>query len=218
MPPAFPMDGGRVLRAYLARTRPYAAATRTAATVGKGFALLFVFVCVFVAFSPPLLLLALFVDTAAGSESRTVMIADLLSGVSVRDVAMLDRPGVPTDASVAALFDTMLRERQVAFPVTDGGRVVGAVTMTDLKNVDPERRPTTTAGDIATRDLPRVVVDAPAFDALATLSGAGGVGVVEERGAAVGIVTESDVATALQFRRETDAAEAPRDLGRGDDW
>lgn len=219
MLPAFPMDGGRVLRAYLARNRPYAAATRTAATVGKLFALLFVFVGIFVAFSPLLLLLALFVYTAAGSESRTVMIADLLSGVTVRDVAMLDRPEVPADASVATLFDMMLRKRQVAFPVTEGGRVVGAVTMTDLKGVDPERRPTTTVGDIAARDLPRIDVDTPAFDALATLSSApGGIGVVEERGQAVGIVTESDVATALQFRRETDAAAAPQDLGRGDAW
>jgi Zn-dependent protease/CBS domain-containing protein len=219
MLPAFPMDGGRVLRAYLARNRPYAAATRTAATVGKLFALLFVFVGIFVLFSPLLLLLALFVYTAAGSESRTVMIADLLAGVTVGDVAILDRPDVSVDASVAQLFDLMLRERQVAFPVVEGGRVVGAVTMTDLERVDPEDRPTTSVADVAVRDLPRIDVDAPAFDALATLAGgAAGIGIVEERGEAVGIVTESDVATALQFRRETDAATTPEDLGRGEPW
>jgi Zn-dependent protease len=76
--PAFPMDGGRVLRALLARRRPYATATRIASRVGVAFAVLFVFVGV-AGGQIMLLLLAAFLYVAATSESRTVMVGDLLS-------------------------------------------------------------------------------------------------------------------------------------------
>ncbi len=217
MLPAFPMDGGRVLRAYLARDRPYAAATRTAANVGKLFALLFVFVGIFVTFSPILLLLALFVYSAASSESRSVVIGDLLAGVTVADVALLDRTEVSTQASAASLYDTMLRDRRVAFPVVEGGRIVGAVTMGHLREVTPGERESTTVGDIADRDVPRVEAETPAFEALATLSDtAEGIAIVTDADRPIGIVTESDIATALQFRREADASEVS--VGRGDPW
>jgi CBS domain-containing protein len=54
-------------------------------------------------------------------------------------------------------YYTTVRGRQAAFPVTDGGRVVGAVTMTDPKNVDPERRPTTTVGIVTESDVTAVL-------------------------------------------------------------
>lgn len=78
MLPAFPMDGGRILRALLARDQPYARATQTAATVGKGFAILMGFLGVFG--NPLLVLIALFVYVAASAESRATVLRDLLGG------------------------------------------------------------------------------------------------------------------------------------------
>ncbi|GAA5062177.1 site-2 protease family protein [Haladaptatus pallidirubidus] len=79
--PAFPMDGGRILRALLARSRPYTAATRTAARVGTVFALLFAILGV-LSFSPIMIVLALFIY-AVTSESRIMALSDLLEGVTV---------------------------------------------------------------------------------------------------------------------------------------
>jgi Zn-dependent protease len=207
MLPAFPMDGGRVFRALLARKRPYAAATRTAARVGTVFALLFAIVGV-LQFSPILLLLALFIYGAATSESRTVMLADLLEGVHVADLVRTDRPTVATNAPLTELFEAMLRERLVAFPVTDGsGRVVGVVTVEDLRSVPVEDRGTVTVGSVVREDVPRVSADTAAFDALVAF-GRGDVALVEDDGRVVGVVTQEDVGTALQLQREA-AAERP---------
>ncbi|MEF8869500.1 MAG: site-2 protease family protein, partial [Haloarculaceae archaeon] len=74
--PAFPMDGGRILRALLARRRPYASATRIAGRIGVIFAFVFAIVGVFT-FQIILLLLAFFVYGAATTESRTVLLDEL---------------------------------------------------------------------------------------------------------------------------------------------
>jgi Zn-dependent protease len=89
MIPAFPMDGGRVLRALLARSRPYAEATQTAASVGKGMAILLAVVAV-LAFAPILLLVAMFVYVAAGAESRATVMRDLLADMTARDTTPKD--------------------------------------------------------------------------------------------------------------------------------
>jgi Zn-dependent protease len=98
--PAFPMDGGRILRALLARSRPYVSATRIAGRIGVIFALLFAVVGV-LSFNLILLLLAVFVYGAATTESRTVLIDELLEGITVGDI-MTRNPR--TIASNATMF------------------------------------------------------------------------------------------------------------------
>jgi Zn-dependent protease len=97
MLPAFPMDGGRVLRALLSRSpsRSYADATRIAARVGRAMAI-WLAILGALAFNPVLILVALFVYGAASSESRTVMLDDLLYGVSAADL-MRELNTVSTD-------------------------------------------------------------------------------------------------------------------------
>jgi Zn-dependent protease len=195
--PAFPMDGGRVLRALLARSRSYASATRTAASVGKGFAILFAVFGV-LAFSPLFLLLALFVYGAAASESRMVVLGELLEGLTVADLAT-NEDSVSRNATVGDTLRRLMRDRRTNLPVTDGGRVVGAVTAAGLRDIDPDDFETTIDA-LVEADLPRLDAETDAFDALAALNEAGGVAIVERDGEPVGVISVEDFATFLEIR------------------
>ena len=203
MLPAFPMDGGRVLRALLARNRSYVSATRTAASIGTVFAILFAILGV-LAFSPILFLLALFIYVAASSESRAVVIGELLEGITVEELLGSYDP-VPANATVATLFDRLLGARRTDIAVVDDtGTVVGVVTASTLRDVPLEQYETTTVGDIAMTDLPRIEGSTSAFDGLYELMGArSDVAIVERDGEPIGVISRSDFTTMLDLRRET---------------
>ncbi|MFB6309617.1 MAG: site-2 protease family protein [Salinirussus sp.] len=194
--PAFPMDGGRVLRALLARSRPYASATRTAARVGIGFAALFVIIGV-LAFEIITLLLGLFIYVAATTESRSVLIEELLSGLTAGDLAARE-PSVDVDTPVDDLLSHMLAARRTDLLVREGDTIVGIVTAGALRSAASGQR----VGDIATTDLPRLDVATTAFDALNEL-GRGGrdVALVEQAGQPVGAISRADFAMALELGR-----------------
>ncbi|WP_435063697.1 site-2 protease family protein [Halobaculum sp. EA56] len=199
--PAFPMDGGRIFRALLARRRPYGTATRIAARVGVVFAFLFAIVGV-VSFNIIMILLAFFIYGAATTESRTVLLDELLEGISVGDIMTRDPPTVSADATVQELGSRMLRDRQTVHLVTDGaGAVVGLVSLSDLRSVREDDRDATRV-EAVMREVPRVDAGADAFDTLATMTQAGGsTAIVEEAGELVGVLTESDYAHAMTVRK-----------------
>jgi Zn-dependent protease len=199
--PAFPMDGGRVLRALLARSRPHGTATRIAARIGVAFAFLFAIVGV-LNFQIILLLLALFIYGAATTESRTVLLDELLEGITVGDIMTRNPATVPADATVDELGDQMLRDRQTVHLVTgDDGTVVGVITLDDLKKARRADRSTTRVEDIM-EDVSRVEATADAFDTLASLNQSGdSEALVYENGALVGVLSEGDFARAMTIRR-----------------
>jgi len=200
--PAFPMDGGRILRALLARSRPYESATTAAARFGTGFAVLFAVVGV-LNFAPMLILLALFIYGAASTESRSVMLQGLLTGLTLRDVARLDGEAIDADESVAAFTDRMIRDRRTVYPVVDAGETVGVVTLDAVRRTDRSAHDTTRVREIATDDLPRIPIDTPAFDAFVELSThSSGYGLVEDGGEVVGLVSPEDFTHVLQFRKD----------------
>lgn len=201
--PAFPMDGGRVLRALLARNRPYVRATQTAASIGTGFALFFAFIGIVVAFSPLLVLLALFIYVAATSESRSVVLGELLSGLTVSDI--LDEYGpIEAEATAAEVFDRLLGARRSEIAVVENGELIGIVTGEALKDLPLGEYETTTARDLATSDHPRFEADMSAFDALHELMrGRSDVGIVERESESVGVVSRNDFTTVLDIRRES---------------
>ncbi|MCU4740544.1 site-2 protease family protein [Natronoglomus mannanivorans] len=204
MLPAFPMDGGRVLRALLARNRSYVSATRIAARAGIAFAIVFIFLGVVVAFSPILVLVALFIYVAATTESRTVVLGELLSGLSVADL-LAESESVPADATVETVFDRLLRARRTDLAVVDEtGAIVGAITASALRDVRPAAYDTTTVGELATRDLPRIDGETSAFDALYELrAGRTEVAFVERDGSPIGLVSTDDFTAVLDLRRDT---------------
>lgn len=199
--PAFPMDGGRIFRAILARSMPYGRATRYAARIGTLFAILFAIVGV-LSFSPLLVLLAFFIYGAATTESRTVALDDLLDGLTVADIAPPERTTVDADASIDDLYAQMARDRRTEYAVTSAGGVVGAVSLDALKQVKPERRATTTVRDVMTGDLPTIDADADAFDSLVAMDEARSrTAFVTENDTRIGVISRDDFGAVLQWRR-----------------
>ena len=204
MLPAFPMDGGRVLRALLARNRSYVSATRTAASVGTIFALFFLGIGI-ITFSPLLLILALFIYVSASSESRSVVIAGLLSGLTVADLVGDEEP-LPADTTVEAALDQLFVSRRSELAVVDDeGEIVGVVTTEALRSVPTEKYASTAVGAVATRELPRLDGRSAAIDGLTALSGSDTpVALVEWDGEPVGLVSREDFASALRMRRDAE--------------
>jgi Zn-dependent protease len=200
MLPAFPMDGGRVLRALLARNRPYASATRIAARIGTAFAVLFAVVGV-LSFSPLLLLLALFIYGAATGESRTVALADLLEGLTVGDVARPAASTIEASAHVEELVDRMFADRSTEFTVTDGGEVVGVVTVRDFRALSQAEREADTVADLMETDLPRFEERMSAFDALVALDTGGTGAALVDGPAGTRVVSREDFSSAMEMRR-----------------
>ncbi|MBZ5506605.1 MAG: site-2 protease family protein [Acidobacteriia bacterium] len=128
--PAFPLDGGRVFRALLARRMDYSKATRIAANVGQGMAFFFALLGLFG--NPFLLLIALFVWIGAGQEAASVQIKSALRGIPVSEVTVTDFSTVSSSDTLARPVELMLHGTQQDFPVVDHGRLTGILTRKEL--------------------------------------------------------------------------------------
>lgn len=136
--PAFPMDGGRVLRALLALQLPYARATRIAARIGQGMAVIFGFAGLFI--NPFLILIALFVWIGAAQEANAAEMKSSFAGVPVRDAMLTEFQSVARDETLGDLARRILAGTQQDFPVLDGnGYLVGLVTRERFFNALRER-------------------------------------------------------------------------------
>lgn len=152
--PAFPMDGGRVLRAALAwRGGDYARATAQAARIGRFFALAFGVLGLFVLHAPTLVLVALFVWLAAAGEAASVSQETALDGVSIRNLMITDFRTLTPGDPLARAVEHVLAGFQQDFPVLDGDAVVGVLTRATLLKALAERPPTTPVGEVMSRDF-----------------------------------------------------------------
>jgi Zn-dependent protease/CBS domain-containing protein len=128
--PAFPMDGGRALRALLKFRLSPARATEVAANVGQFFAFLFGFVGLLV--NPMLVLIAIFIWFGAAQEASTERIKSSLSGVPVRAAMIRDFRTLSEQETVSSAAYLMRTTCQRDFPVVCDGKVTGMLTQTDL--------------------------------------------------------------------------------------
>ena len=206
MLPGFPMDGGRILRALLARTNPYARATEIAAEVGKGFAILLAIFGLFPPFNPLLIGLAFFIYIGAAGESRQTVMRAAFEGVTVANVMTpADRvTTVEPEQSVSDLIRTMFEERHTGYPVERNGEIVGLVTLEDARAVREVERDAYTVGDIMTTELIAVAPDEDVMTALSELedNSVGRLIVLDEADEFQGLLTRSDIMTALTIIKE----------------
>lgn len=121
--PAFPMDGGRVLRALLAMRMEYTQATSIAASIGQGLALVFGFVGLFA--NPFLVFIAFFVWIGAAQESSMVQMKTSLGGIPVKKVTITHFDMLSPDDTLSRAVELILAGSQTDFPVVDNERVVG---------------------------------------------------------------------------------------------
>jgi len=128
--PAFPMDGGRVLRAVLASRMTFARATRMAASTGQALAMVFGFVGLFT--NPILLFIGLFVWIGASQEAGAVQTRSALSGTPAQAAMLTDFEELQSSDTLADAVRLTLRGSQHDFPVLVAGRVTGILTRTDL--------------------------------------------------------------------------------------
>ncbi|WP_293027992.1 CBS domain-containing protein [Natronococcus sp.] len=224
MIPAFPMDGGRILRALLARGRSYARATQQAASIGKLFAIAMGLFGLF-AFNIILIGVAFFVYIAASSEAQQVTMKAAFQDVTVRDIMTTagDLHTVEPDTSVAELIQRMFTERHTGYPVVEtdgfgGERLVGLVTLSDARDIKPVERDAYTVSEVMTTDLKTIEPDSDAMTAIERMRehGIGRLLVVEDRdewgsegafgdpvprtdGDLVGLISRSDVMTAFDI-------------------
>ena len=209
--PGFPMDGGRVLRALLARDRPYARATQIAARVGQGFALLLGLFGLFGGGGLFLVAIAFFIYIGASSEAQQTMMRAAFEGVTVRDV-MTPAEEVDTvtrETSVADLVRRMFTERHTGYPVIENGQVAGLVTLADAQSVPEIERDAYRVEDVMSTDLHTIAPGTDAMDAIERMQ-KHGVGrlVVMDGERFAGIVSRSDLMTALDIIRSSGSLSA----------
>jgi Zn-dependent protease/predicted transcriptional regulator len=199
--PAFPMDGGRVLRAVLATRMPLDRATGIAATVGKVFAVIFGIVGL-VFFSPFLILIALFVYIGASMESTAVRYHFLLEDVTVGGMMTSPVTTVPENLPLAKVVEMMYASKHLGFPVVERDMLVGMVTLADINKTSPIDRDAMQVKDIMTRDIVTLPPTASVMEALhiMTVNNIGRIPVVQDD-RIVGIVTRTDILKVTELKK-----------------
>ena len=131
MLPAFPMDGGRVLRAVLAMRMSHVRATQVAASVGQGFAFIFGFLGLFS--NPLLVFIALFVYLGAAQESAVAQMRNVTTRLPLAAAMVTEFKTLAPESSTADAVELLLSTSQHEFPVVDAeGRLSGLVTRDGL--------------------------------------------------------------------------------------
>ena len=200
--PAFPMDGGRVLRALLAIPMGYTRATRVAATIGQGLAFLFALLGLVVG-NPMLVLVAVFIFLAASGEAGYVQAREytrgyLASHAMITSFQTLGPTSVADDA--AAL---LLRTTQQEFPVVDGAGVMrGMLTRDALIRALQQSGGATPVLEIMDRDIPTVPENACLDNVFERVqrSAARLVGVVDPAGHLVGYITAENLSELIMIQ------------------
>ncbi len=152
--PAFPMDGGRVLRALLAMRLEYTQATQIAAALGQGLAFVFGFIGLFT--NPFLLFIALFVWIGAAQESSMVQMRSALGGIPVSRAMMTNYHTLAPDDTLRRVTDLILSGWQHDFPVIEDSRVVGVLTRDQLMKALSQQGPDASVGQVMWREFQEV--------------------------------------------------------------
>jgi Zn-dependent protease/CBS domain-containing protein len=201
MIPAFPMDGGRVLRALLAIRLGHVRATEVAAVIGQAFAFLLGFAGLL--WNPLLIFIAIFVYLAAASEAQLVAVRSMARDVPVSAAMMTQFASLTPDEHIDSAVETLLRTSQSEFPVIDAEqRIVGVLGRADLiralKQLGPDARVT----QAMTTGIPTIghrrMLD-EAFRLLQEKS-VPAVGVVDGIGRLIGLITSETVGEMLMVR------------------
>ncbi|MCL7453214.1 MAG: site-2 protease family protein [Anaerolineae bacterium] len=231
MIPAFPLDGGRVLRSFFwAASGNLRQATRWASWIGQGVAWLLILVGISMVFglqvpllgSGPisglwLVFIGWFLNSSASQSYRQVVIQDVLEGIPVSRMMRRNPPTVTPGLSVSSLVhDTVMQSDDHAFPVLEGGRLAGLVCLHDVRAVSREAWETTTVREIMTpaEELVTVTPDEQAVEALHKLQqrDVRQLPVIED-GSLAGLLRRQDVIKYLRLEQDMDVGRQRSEIG-----
>jgi len=197
--PAFPMDGGRVLRALLAMRMDYVRATQIAATIGQGMAMLFGLVGLFG--NASLLFIAFFIWIGASQEAGMIQMKSAISGIPVGRAMLTDYKSLSPRDTLSRMSQLILAGSQHDFPVIDNDRVVGVVTRNDFLAALTQHGESIAISAVMKKDLPEVDSYEMVEDALLRIQEAGVPALpVTHAGQLVGIVTAENISEYLMIR------------------
>jgi Zn-dependent protease/predicted transcriptional regulator len=196
--PAFPMDGGRALRALLATRMEYTRATARAALVGQGMAIVFAFVGL--QGNPMLLFIALFVWIGAGQEASMTQMKSALAGIPLRRAMLTDFRTLSSANTLGDAVDLLLAGSQQDFPVLANGRIEGMLTRADLVKGLTRSGRTATVEEAMKRDCPTAEASEMLETVLARIQGGDCHTLpVLENGMLVGLMTMDNVGEFLMI-------------------
>jgi stage IV sporulation protein FB len=201
MIPAFPMDGGRVLRALLALRLGHVRATEIAASIGQVVAFGLGFLGLFG--NPLLIFIAIFVYLAASSEAQLVAMRAMSRDVPVSAAMMTQIARLAPEAHIDEAVDTLLRTSQSEFPVVDAtGALVGVLSRADLIRALKQLGPDARIADAMTRDVPTISHRGCLEEAIRLLQEkqAPAVGVIDAAGKLAGLITSETIGEMLMVR------------------
>jgi CBS domain-containing protein len=197
--PAFPMDGGRVLRAWLATHISYVAATSKAARIGKIFAA-FMFLIGLFGGGILMIIVAAFVYLGATEEERATTINICLEGIKVRNIMSENVRTVPPSMNLKELMELIFHEKHRGYPVVEMEDLLGIITSEDVRKVPEAQRETTTVAEVMTRKIYDIGPDEEATAAMKKLTELGIRRLpVIENGKLVGILSREDLVRAMEL-------------------
>jgi len=207
--PAFPMDGGRVLRASLAKKMGFLRATEVAANIGRVLAVVMAIVGIF--FSIFLAFVAIFIYIAAGEELRDTRVRVALKGLKAKDIMTSGASAVSAQDTVASVIAKMVSEKRTAFPVSDGQHVIGLITTSDVSRVPEKNRALMPVSKIMSSSPEGVSPETEAVDVLDKMSSSRVLNMpVMDNGNMVGFITQADIARVVQIAMETSRGKHPQ--------
>lgn len=192
--PAFPLDGGRVLRSLLQRRRSLESATRLASRIGRAVAVVLVGVGIF--YNVWLVIIGVFVFFGASSEEAATIAHGRMKSLLVRDVMVANPITVDAATQSGYLLEMIQRTSQREFPMIEGGHYAGMVTAGALFAYPPN----TFLGYIADRGCPAVAPSDSLESAEVKVLGPSGrpAAAVIDEGRVVGVLTQADIARLVQ--------------------
>ena len=198
--PAFPMDGGRILRAVLAKFKPEQEATRLAAGAGRLLAMVMAlyglingqFMLVFVAF---------FVYLGAAQESAAAIGRALTEGIPVRAAMVSEFHTLTHGHTIKDAANLLLATSQQDFPVLHSGQVVGLLTRNTLLRSMATEGPEAYVAGVMSRDFVRLDPAMDLAEALPVMASAGSCALVMEHETLVGLLTSENLSEFLLLRR-----------------
>ncbi len=202
--PAFPMDGGRILRAVLAFRMDRARATAVAARIGRGLAV--VMGIAGLMWNPMLAVIAVFVWVAAGQEATLEQLKTSLRGLSVADVMIAEFHTLAPDTTVGEAAAYLQAGFQQDFPVEAGGRVVGMLTRADILRGRASRAPSSPVGALMHREVATVADRDDLEGVIARLPPDGSSLLVMHGDRAVGLLDSDHVGALMALGRPHPAA------------